>query len=95
MNYIILQIVEHMLYSLYDTINLVIKMNLGNRIAELRKIKEWSQNDLANKIFVSNKTISSWESNRTEPNLETIVKLSELLDCNASYLIYGNTKKMT
>lgn len=48
---------------------------------------------MANKIFVTDKTISSWESNRTEPSLETIIKLSELLDCNASFLIYGNTKK--
>lgn len=80
-----------MLY--YDTINLVMKMNLGNRIANLRKRKKWTQNDLANKIFVTDKTISSWESNRTEPSLEIIVKLSELFDCNVSYLIYGNTKK--
>lgn len=48
---------------------------------------------MAKKIFVTDKTISSWESNRTEPSLKTIIKLSELLDCNASYLIYGNTKK--
>lgn len=80
-----------MLY--YDTINLVIKMNLGNRIADLRKNKKWTQNDLANKVFVTDKTISSWESNRTEPCLETIIKLSELFNCNASYLVYGNTKK--
>lgn len=80
-----------MLY--YDTINLVMKMNLGNRIIDLRKRKKWTQNDLASKIFVTDKTISSWESNRTEPSLETIIKLSELLECNASYLIYGNTKK--
>lgn len=80
-----------MLY--YDTINLVIKMSLGNRIVDLRKNKKWTQNVLANKIFVTDKTISSWESNRTEPTLETIIKLSELFNSNASYLIYGNTKK--
>lgn len=68
-------------------------MNLGNRIADLRKRKKWTQNDLASKIFVTDKTISSWESNRTEPSLETLVKLSELLDCSTSYLIYGDIKK--
>lgn len=68
-------------------------MDLGNRIANLRKKKKWTQNDLANKLFVVDKTISSWESNRTEPSLETIIKLSELLDCSASYLIYGNAVK--
>lgn len=42
-----------------DTINLVMKMNLGERIGDLRKRKKWTQNDLANKIFVTDKTISS------------------------------------
>lgn len=68
-------------------------MNLGNRILDLRKRKKWTQKDLANKLFVVDKTISSWESNRTEPSLETIIKLSELFDCSASYLIYGNKEK--
>ncbi len=40
-------------------------MNLGKRMMDLRKRKKWIQNDLANKIFVTDKTISSWESNRT------------------------------
>ena len=69
------------------------KLNLGNRISNLRKRKKWTQNDLANKLFVVDKTISSWESNRTEPSLETIIKLSELFDCSASYVIYGDTEK--
>lgn len=68
-------------------------MNLGNRISDLRKRKKWTQEDLASKLFVVDKTVSSWESNRTEPSLETIIKLSELFDCSASYLIYGNTAK--
>lgn len=44
-------------------------MNLGNRISELRMAKKLSQEELAKKVFVSNKTISSWELNRTEPDL--------------------------
>lgn len=68
-------------------------MNLRNRISRLRKQKKWTQNELANKLFVVDKTISSWESNRTEPSLETIVKLSELFGCSASYLLYGDIEK--
>lgn len=68
-------------------------MNLGIRIALLRKNKKWTQQDLADKLFVTDKTISSWEANRTEPSLEMIVKLSDLLECNASYLIYGNVER--
>lgn len=68
-------------------------MNLGTRIMNLRKKKCLSQQKLANKLFVTDKTISSWEKNRTEPGLEMIIKLSEVLDCSASYLIYGNVNK--
>lgn len=69
------------------------KMNLGNRITKLRKNKNLTQDSLAEKLFVTNKTISSWESNRTEPSLETIIKLSEILECSASYLIYGDVTR--
>jgi len=65
-------------------------MNIGERILTLRKSKNLTQQDLAQKIFVTDKTISSWESNRTEPSLEMIVKLSEFFNCAATYLIYGD-----
>lgn len=68
-------------------------MDLGNRIAHLRKRKGWTQNDLADLIFVTDKTVSSWELNRTEPSLETLVKLSELFACSIGYLIYGDAEK--
>ncbi len=35
---------------------------------------------LVDKLFVTDKTISSWESNRTEPDLETIIRISEILE---------------
>ena len=68
-------------------------MNLGKRISKLRTLKKLSQEELAKKLFVSNKTISSWETNRTEPGLEDIVKLSEIFECSVVYLIYGNIEK--
>jgi len=48
-------------------------MNLGSRIARLRKEKGITQQQLADMIYVTDKTISSWESNLTEPNLEMII----------------------
>lgn len=69
------------------------EMNLGKRISALRKQKKLSQQALAEKIFVTDKAISSWENNRTEPGLEMIIKLSEVFGCSASYLIYGDIIK--
>lgn len=68
-------------------------MTLGKRIAELRKESRLSQQELADKLFVTDKTISSWETDRTEPSLEMIVKLSTTFGCSSSYLIYGDIIK--
>lgn len=69
-------------------------MNLGSMISKLRKEKNITQQQLADKLFVTDKTISSWESNRTEPNLEILLKLSEVLECGIGYLIYGENPKI-
>ncbi len=68
-------------------------MSYGERISKLRSNKKITQKELATKLFVTDKTISSWESNRTEPSLEMIIKLSEILECSASYLLYGDNFK--
>lgn len=68
-------------------------MNIGKRIANLRKKQKMTQEQLAEKLFVTDKTVSSWESNRTEPNLEMLISLSKILDCDVSYLIYGDNVK--
>ncbi len=68
-------------------------MKIGKRISKLRKDKNMSQMELANKLFVTDKTVSSWELDRTEPGLEILVKLSEILDCGLGYLLYGEDVK--
>ena len=68
-------------------------MNYGDRISKLRQDKNITQRQLASKLFVTDKTISSWESNRTEPSLEMIIRLSQVLECSASYLLYGDNTK--
>ncbi len=68
-------------------------MSLGKRLYDLRKSVKLSQRELAEKVFVTDKAVSSWEKDRTEPSLEMIVKLSEVFNCSASYLIYGDVKR--
>lgn len=68
-------------------------MNIGEKITVLRKKKNLTQQDLAVKLYVTDKTVSSWEQNRTEPSLEMLLNLSEILDCNVSYLIYGENTR--
>lgn len=68
-------------------------MSYGERISKLRQSKNITQKELASKLYVTDKTISSWELNRTEPSIEMIIKLSEILECSASYLLYGDNFK--
>lgn len=68
-------------------------MNLENRLNKLRKENKMTQSELGEKLHVTDKTISSWESGRTEPSLEMIVKLAEILSCSVGYLMYGNVDK--
>ena len=79
-------------FAKYNIILLVMKM-LGDKIKKIRKDKNISQQELADKLFVSDKTISSWEQNRTEPNLDMIVKLCDILEISVAHLIYENTER--
>ena len=63
---------------------------IGNRIKKLRKKNNLTQEELGKKLFFTDKTISSWENNRTIPDINSITKLSNILKCSISYLLYGN-----
>ena len=69
-------------------------MTVGKRIAKLRKERKLSQKELATLLFVADKTISSWEIDRTEPSLEMLVKLSDVFGCSMSFLIHGEEDHM-
>lgn len=55
-------------------------MDIGKRIREYRKIYNFSQEQLADKIFVSRQTVSNWENNKTYPDIQIIVSLSILFN---------------
>jgi predicted adenylyl cyclase CyaB len=52
---------------------------LGKKISKYRIKNNLSQSQLADLLFVSDKTISSWENDRTTPDLNTIFKISNIL----------------
>lgn len=53
---------------------------LGNRIASLRKQNNLSQKELAEKLCVSNKTVSKWECGNGNPDIDTLLKLSHIFN---------------
>ena len=65
-------------------------MNISSRIKNARKKKNLTQEELGDLLFVSDKTISSWEKGRTIPDVESINKISKVLDVPFLSLLYGD-----
>lgn len=55
-------------------------INVSYKIKSERLKNNFTQEDLAEKIFVSRQTISSWENGRSLPNYENLVLLSKLFN---------------
>ena len=64
-------------------------MNLGEKIYQQRIKKELSQGDLAELLNVSRQSISKWENNTATPDLDKIVKMSELFEVSLDEFIKG------
>ena len=64
-------------------------MLIGENIKKLRIKNKLTQAELGDKLFVSDKTISSWESGRTYPDISMLIELCNTLNTNILFLING------
>lgn len=69
-------------------------MELGKRVKEHRARLGMSQEQLAEAIFVSRQTISNWETNRTYPDVQSLLLLSNLFEVSVDELIKGDVEEM-
>ena len=65
-------------------------MDLGIRIKQHRTTHGFSQEDLAREIYVSRQTISNWETDKTYPDVESLLLLSALFDVSVDDLVRGD-----
>lgn len=65
-------------------------MDFGNKLQNLRKNKNMSQEQLADKLGVSRQAVSKWESNASYPEMDKIISICKLFDCSIDELL--NTK---
>lgn len=56
------------------------------RLIELRKLQNLTQQQLASLLNVSKQTVGSWERGRTEPSIPIINKLANILNTSTDYL---------
>lgn len=65
-------------------------LKIGELIRSLRKEKEMTQNELANKLNISDKTISKWERGLGCPDITLIAELSEILGVDLAHMLKGD-----
>ncbi len=64
-------------------------MTLGENIVRLRTRKNWSQGDLADALDVSRQSVSKWETDASIPELDKLLRLSELFGVTLDALVRG------
>lgn len=69
-------------------------MNLGLQIKRYRSELGMSQDELAEKIFVSRQSVSNWENDKTYPDIKSLLLLSEIFQVSLDQLIKGDLEIM-
>ena len=68
--------------------------DIGSTIQRLREEKGYTQDQLAEKLFVSRQTVSNYERNKSQPSLEMVERIAEIFDMDtASFLTAPRDKK--
>ena len=70
------------------------KETFGQRITRLRKEKGLTQNDIAERVNVTSQAVSKWENDQATPDIDILVKLSEIYDISLDEL-FGKEKHST
>ena len=69
-------------------------MELGKQIKKHRQEAHLSQEELANRVYVSRQTISNWENDKSYPDVNSLVLLSEIFQISLDKLIKGDIEVM-
>ncbi len=69
-------------------------MELSKQIKKYRLEANLSQDELAEKIFVSRQTISNWENDKSYPDVKSLLLISEVFQISLDNLIKGDVARM-
>lgn len=65
------------------------EMKLGTRIAELRKENNITQFELAEKLGVTDRAVSKWETGGSYPDITLIVQIADMFNVSVDFLLKG------
>lgn len=72
-----------------DSNSLVGLTSIGDRIREMRKLRELKQIQISDAVGVSAQAVSLWEKSEAVPASDKIIPLSEALNCDPLWLLTG------
>ena len=67
-------------------------MEISNQIKNRRTAAGISQEELAERIFISRQTLSNWETGKTYPDINSLLRLSEVFHVSLDELVKGDIK---
>lgn len=62
-------------------------MDFNEKLKQLRQNKKWTQEELAEKLFISRTAVSKWESGRGFPSIESLKAISQVFDISIDELL--------
>ena len=67
---------------------------IGKNIRRFRTEKNWTQEELAARLNVTRQAVSNWENEKTQPDVETLGAIAQVLEVTLEDLIYEGKKKL-
>ena len=63
--------------------------DIGKNIKDMRERKGLTQDELAELLFVTRQTVSNYENGRSRPDIDMLMKISQVLEADVNHLLYG------
>lgn len=71
----------------------VVNVDIAERLQALRKKAGYSQEQVAEMLGLSRQAISKWESGQGKPEIDNVIKLTEIYHVSADYILLGTENK--
>lgn len=73
----------------YNNTEVITMRDIGKNIRSIRIDKKITQEELAEKLFVTRQTVSNYETGKSRPDIDMLLQIAQVLDTDVNALLYG------